>query len=642
MAHPLVITIFISLFSLQFVHADTIFIHNESDFPLYGAPYYLYATLTQTSTPKLLPAHATVAFERPAFRFDLGGRRFVFSPLIEDLPVTMPEDQFRLLSSQDISEFFGDNFYIDLVKGHFESFNTVNWKFYQPIKKGLITPALASLSALTTGRLRKAYEKAPYNTMKAEVRIGKTIPPEELQYREKRKARTHKAFEKILGSAQKETPTIAVCLSGGGLRSALATAGLFSGLEKAGLLETITYAVGLSGSTWALGSWTHFGISAQEYKKKIIQQASHGLLGERFKVQGLSDYLFKKFIFGRPLSMSDVYGTALGHIFLDTGTGYSNEIYLSEQVQRVNQGQWVYPIYTAMLTKKPYEWLEFTPYRVGNNYLGGDIPSWAFNREFIKGNSVHNTPPEPLGFLFGIFGYAIGANFNELVAFSQNAIQPHFLRRLIEISLGESPLGRQRLLPAQVYNYTYAMPHLSRNNQEFLTLIDLGILFNLPLQPIIERPERKVDIIIILDNTDYRTSFVGNELRKAEKYFNGRGCKLPPMNLKNAKTNPCTVFKHPTDPSVPTIIYMPLIENKNFPQPFNPRDCTDSFCNTFNFQYTPEQARLLADLVEFNVVQSKQLIINTIQETIARKNGAYMQKDTRQSRLYRGRRRMTA
>eukprot|EP00760_Papus_ankaliazontas_P018037 PhM_4_TR17419/c0_g1_i1/m.29403 len=50
-------------------------------------------------------------------------------------------------------------------------------------------------------------------------------------------------------------PTIAACFSGGGPRAMLSTVSVLDGLSQCGLLDCVTYAVGLSGSTWCLLPW---------------------------------------------------------------------------------------------------------------------------------------------------------------------------------------------------------------------------------------------------------------------------------------------------------------------------------------------------------------------------------------------------
>ena len=600
--------------------ADTIYIHNKSDITVYGAPYKTSTISKRTQAPKAIKPHSSATFERPSFSFDLSGRRFAFSARQQDITPSLTEDALRLLRTQDISGPLNDNFYIDLVKGHLEGFNAINWRFYQPIKNKVITPVLANLAALTTGQLRKNYLIPPYNAMNAQLRVGTGLSAQEKAYRKKRSPATHSALQRFTQTAitPGKEPVVAACISGGGLRSALAATGFLNGLEKIGLFDGITYISTLSGSTWALGSWISLQMSLAGYKNKLISQANAGLFNPKFTLGNLKDALFKKFVLGRPISMVDVYGLSLGSIFLNNNNNNPDTIYLSEQTKRTATATIPYPIYTGMLTKKPYEWVEFTPDEIGCNYLGGYVPSWAFGREFINGASTHNTPPESLGFMYGIFGYAIGLNLGELVAYAKKSL-PSFLFTILNTTAEETPLGRQRIFPAQVLNFTYGKLQLPRGSQETLTLIDLGILHNVPLQPLLERKERAIDIIIICDNSDYSMESMGTELHKAVTYFKQRGIKLPHIDYEKIKYTTCSVFKDYNDPTVPVIIYMPLIKNDRFSASFNPAHCLDTFCATFNFNYQKNEAQLIADLAEYNVIANKTLLSNTIKEVIAKK-----------------------
>ena len=429
-----------------FVHADTIYIHNESDSTFWGATYYIDGHLDRQSAPQEIRPHTTASFERPAFRFDLGGRRFIFSFLKENLKPTLTLDEYHILGNQNIAGNWGDNFYVAFEKGHLECYNRAHWVLFRPVKQHVISPLIACVSALTTGQLRKLFAKPPYDTMQATFRKEITMPAQEKEYRAKRMKKVRAAIQQLTGIAVNDSTeiTIAACMSGGGERSALATTGFLVGLEQTNLLNTFTYCATLSGSTWAVGSWTHFGISPSKYQQKIVAQTQKGIITSDFSPVDLGAHLFKKLCFGRSLSLSDMYGGALGHVFLHDAGKSPYEIYLSDQVARIEDGNWLFPIYTGMLTKRPYQWVEFNPYRVGSNYLGGDIPSWAFNREFLNGTSVHTQngePPESLGFLFGIFGYAVGVNIQEMFKHFENEIKPEFIAQILTKGL-EAEMGR--------------------------------------------------------------------------------------------------------------------------------------------------------------------------------------------------------
>jgi hypothetical protein len=95
------------------------------------------------------------------------------------------------------------------------------------------------------------------------------------------------------------------------------------------------------------------------------------------------------------------------------------------------------------------------------------------------------------------------------------------------------------------------------------------------------------------------------------------------------------VFKDDTDSSVPVVIYMPRVSDKNLWKKkkyrrllsmyksidgFNVDKCvTKGFCKTANFQYKREQSEQLIDQMEFNVVVNRARIIHEIRLVVAKK-----------------------
>ena len=162
-------------------------------------------------------------------------------------------------------------------------------------------------------------------------------------------------------------------------------------------------------------------------------------------------------------------------------------------------------------------------------------------------------------------------------------------------------------------NPTYGVTALPRRQQEIITLVDAGLDYNLPLVPLFKK-EREIDLIIVLDAS---AAEPGKELRKAEGYFNQRGIKFPKINYDGIDKKIASVFKDEKDPKVPVIIYMPQIKNPTFA--FDPASCQSTFCNTFNFVYQPEQAKLLIESAKRNMLSSKDVIFNEIKSIIDKK-----------------------
>lgn len=609
-----IITIF---FLMATVYADTIQVYNESELSLHAAPYYTYTSYAErvTESKNLLPRSATV-FERPKMRWDLGGRELAISITAEPLKPKISSDELRLLAKQNIANPIFSNFYVALVNGKISSFNAINWRIMQPIlskaRKNTIT-----LLAATVHRLRILWQKPPYNKQEATVRVElEKLCAEEQAYVKARRSKVQNSLKKIgLSVPVGKEPVIALCGSGGGIRATVAFNGSKNGLAKAELLDAIMYESTLSGSTWETAPSTHFNNTPAQYRDFLKTRLPEGLLNKRFSLVDISSSLFKKFIFDKPLSMIDLYGSALTSLFLETSKDKEpSEINLSEQAEIIKNGLRPMPIYTAITSYQPYIWVYFTPYEIGSKALGGFIPPWALGRKFNNSVSINHVPGDGLGYLLGIFGYAIGINLKEALIHIGDDIKSDFIRSILQKVSHETAIGNLRLFPGEVNNFTFGMLAAPYGRKKTLTLLDAGIHYNLPMPPLLEK-ERAVDVIIVCDNSG---GTVGAELRKTEEYFKEKGLPFPSIDYGKVP-NKVTIFSDQDHPETPTLIYLPLVKNDNYSKTFDPRNCPDDACSTFNFKYTPELVDLLSGLTEFTIIENKDLIVSAIKAAITKK-----------------------
>jgi hypothetical protein len=174
---------------------------------------------------------------------------------------------------------------------------------------------------------------------------------------------------------------------------------------------------------------------------------------------------------------------------------------------------------------------------------------------------------------------------------------------------------------------------------KYITLIDAGLNYNLPIPPLL-RTERQIDLIIVFDFSAHINN--AKQLLKAESYANKNNLLFPKIKDSESYktvTNTISIFME-KDPKTPAIIYFPLVvdkivhdENslnetlKNNPlisekftsqelnelKNFDLSKCT--FCSTFNLTYTEEEFRKLHNLIKFNLI----LNIEKIKETILKK-----------------------
>jgi cytosolic phospholipase A2 len=622
------------------VYADTLEVVNTTDLEIGVAPYYVKGfpfkkDALRVGKVELIPAGVSRRLERPARKFGFD-RQLVFSFNPGDLLPYLTEDQLHIRGNTNIGMLQGSTVYIALTRGHLTGYNYAEWTLMRPLIQQ-IQKGIAALDEATLGALRRRFSGHGYGTQTAFVRLGTGIGQEERSYLVTRGAQAKYALERFLGMhlQDNEVPRIAICGSGGGYRAMLNTLGALLGIQNIGLLDGITYLAGVSGSTWAIAPWIQLGISLDTLKNRLINQLSKPLYSVPLDIQSLSSYLLIKLSFGQSLSLVDIYGALLASHLL--GTSDPMKYSFADQAHYVKQGTFPLPIYTAAVTKLPYEWIEFTPYEVGSDYLGGYVPAWAFGRRFLQGKSIDFAPPLSLGFLMGVWGSAFAANVTEILNIVKNRIQPAFLRSFITAGTQETIIGRQRLFPATVFNYTYGLNVSPRRQQETFTLVDAGIDFNLPLPPLLAK-ERAIDLIIILDASAEEGSVSGKQLKKAEEYLKRYGIKFPTIPYQGIESRICSVFRDPADSSIPTVIYMPQIKNPGYSRTFDPASCLPTFCSSFNFTYKPAEVELLVGLARYNIESCRYIIAHTLREIVEAKRRrliAPAYQNTRQDTFFR-------
>ena len=290
------------------------------------------------------------------------------------------------------------------VRGH----NILEWKVIEPLreKTGAI---FTSLDEFTLNLIRRQYQDDPFAHIPVTIRIGDALQPEEIAYQRARRPKVKAALEEWLGMrlSDEEMPVIALCSSGGGLRSALGTAGSFWG---AGKLEQATFYVSaFSGGTWFLGPYIASGLTASEFAQQFPDKIKSSLL-LGFDPVELAKMVLVRYAFHQPISLVNIFGLLLSRQIL-TGLPHGPyKTFLYDQAELIKNGDTIFPIYVAVLTKLPYQWIEFTPFEVAG--VGAHIPVWAFGAPFQNGSLVYYTPPFNLGYILAIAGSAFCSSLN--------------------------------------------------------------------------------------------------------------------------------------------------------------------------------------------------------------------------------------
>lgn len=508
--------------------------------------------------------------------------------------------------------------------------------------KGAVTTGIKSLIGFDLPAIRQN----PYKDTVATLRIGNTLHPAEHVYRANRKPKVKNALEKMLGRSlsDAQVPTIALVESGGGYRAMLGTIGTLLAAEKMGLLGATTYITALSGGTWAVAPWVSTGMSLAQYKNYIMNTITKTVhVTSVAEAKNIVDMLSVKLVFEQPITMVDVYGGLLGNRLLSHYGNDCQRVYLSQQTERVKNGDIPYPIYTAIdarmdVAREPH-WFEFTPHEIGTPAFGVYVPTWGYGRKFNGGKSIDFAPEQPLSLQMGTFGSAFGVHFgrawDEVVA----QIPGTMIKQFVEEKFIDPNFGK-RVTTAwlEIFNYMYGMPSQELKDRPTLKFVDAGIDFNLPYPPISgERPERKADIIVLFD---FSGGALPEALIKTEAYARRKGLKFPRIDYAGIDKKTISIFRDETDLSVPVVIYMPRIsdaqlwqQNKSNPafsgyssiEGFDFEKCTNGFmepCGTSSFQYTKENSQKLIDQMEFNVMVNKDKIIDAIKWVIDKRPSA--------------------
>lgn len=601
-------------------------IHNKALDKVYAATYYSKVVqdsikATRVSEVLEIPAEDQIKNKKPELKVTYN-RSLLFSYKKETLAENIEGLMFKNISKIPIGAKHGNSFYIVPEGSILVGYKFLRWNLIEKTKDFLNK----RLSYITS-----FYEKTkPGDNREAQVRVSKDLPKEELNYLNERRTVTKKAIEKLTGLSinNNSIPNIAVCASGGGYRAMQAALGLFMGLERTKLLDTITYAAGLSGSTWFITPWLYYDESVKDYKKRLKPKVSISLgkkivrnkgkfkIKTDFPLQEFIKYaVLKNKIFNQKLTSVDIYGSLLvDKLFSDLKRSKRHQIRLSSLGSKIEKGNKPFPILTAVQPGPPFTWFELTPYEVGPSLENSFIPIWALGRKFLNGKSQDKDFEETLGFYMAIWGSAYTATLQELLG-EMGASLPESLTNWIDSTLVLLGGTNKRISPAKLDNFNYGFKDVPLVNMKELILIDAGLHYNLPFPPLL-RSERKVDIIIVCDAS--ASAHEGAPaVKEAEKWAKENGLKFPEIDYNVIGKEIYSIFKDDNDPSVPTIIYFSLVKNSKFSTKFDPvKEIKDGFCNTFNFVYKPEEFELLTGLMEFNLMRAEDAIKKEIIDKI--------------------------
>jgi len=534
-----------------------------------------------------------------------------------------------------------------------------------------------------------------YAKKKASVRRGNQLCDEERRALELRLAHVGRTIERQLNPEKPvstdQVPRIAIVASGGGYRAMILTLGWLAGAQREGLLDMASWLVGLSGSTWAMSTWLSGGHdTVWNARDQLFERiAGKHIVPTKNEVTGIVEACAVPLLQDQPFTLVQMYGALLANRLLSKFDRDRHRVYLSDQAARVATGSVPIPIYTAVSAHdgKTQGWMEFTPWEVGGTWLASDgayIPTWAYGRRFWNGTSADFNLEKDLGFQMGTFGSAFAISLGE--AYDHiDGVGPKALDKLLRATVVRE-LKSIRATEAQVPNFTFGLNGAALKGKKDMSLVDAGIVFNLPYPPVSgKRKARTPDIVIFLDASG---GTIGTTLCKVADYAREHNLPFPEvtpndcdiaddcqtlndkgLSRKERYDKVCSVGKDAvtilrSKNGGPTVIYVPRVNDPSvWPQldnsgdPSQPnelreyaplvRDCNqcaeckhcdpirggfdieectnDGACGTAKFEYDAGMLKQLSGMAEFQMRAIAKPIFDEIKRFMIRKSGGTVQ-----------------
>ncbi|OCF35914.1 phospholipase B [Kwoniella heveanensis BCC8398] len=417
------------------------------------------------------------------------------------------------------------------------------------------------------------------------------------------------------------TPTIGVALAGGGYRAMLtglggvmalmnqSTEGQASGLG--GWLDGVTYWAGLSGGSWATGSFmSNGGPLPSDLITSLWNLDSNLVFPDDGKLSFYTNLVTQtkaKENAGFPVQLTDLWGLAVGSHVLPSQYQLENTPNLTlsslpSVVSQLGSASLPMPIIIAaeretgeiVIPENATVW-EFTPYEFGSWAFGSVRKSpGAFTSLEYLGSELNNGQPngtcykgfDQLSFVMGTSATLFNSALLQING-SDSSLVTDLIQDFLE-NLGEAQLDIARV-PNPFANYNADENPISPF--EYVTLVDAGETNqNIPLEPLLV-PSRNVDAIIAFDSsydttytwpngTAVRTTF---ERAKQLAITQDTGIRMPEVPSENGfinggyNTRP--TFFGCNDTTTPVIIYVPSY-------PWSAAANT----STYQLEYSDEQA----------------------------------------------------
>ncbi|KAH8700100.1 putative cytosolic phospholipase A2 [Talaromyces proteolyticus] len=306
-----------------------------------------------------------------------------------------------------------------------------------------------------------------------------------------------------------------------------------------------------------------------------------------------------------------------------------------------------------------FQWFEMTPYEIGCDELESWVPTWGFGRPFENGRSTLQLPEQSLALLLGLCTSALAGPLDAYLAtIKRNLPTGSFGNILHDMALKITNMwGKQKtkvfqqhhpLHACNEHNFMFHKTPVPKGqarspgieNSPRIHLLDSGLDNNCPTYVLL-RPEREVDVIILMDASSdvhkdvfqERVDQIGS--RRGMKYtrrhnnpehgsdansFSDKYAQVYDGAVCNRPTEVVDSYGHTvTNPPAPTcnkdntIIYMPLLQNEDAVPGYDPSRA--KWSGSYNLVWAPEQIDMLVKVSAANFEAGQECIKNVLLET---------------------------
>jgi lysophospholipase len=433
------------------------------------------------------------------------------------------------------------------------------------------------------------------------------ISQNEKDYIAKRQPAMDQAFQNMMSKAglsqmPPRTPVVALSLSGGGYRAMINGLGMTQGMMSqsqessdagtGGWIDAASYMAGLSGGSWATGSFmANGGMLPTDLLQNVLNLDSNLIFPADGKVSFYYNMLSNvraKAAEGFPTQITDYWALALGdHLLpsqwrLDTSPNITFSA-LKDNIEQLQNAQLPVPIIIAA-EREPGEvvvpsnstvW-EFTPWEYGSWAIGQNNNKTAgfFTPIEYLGTRMSAGQPvdmnkcykgfDQMSFVMGTSSTLFNGGLLQLAQLNSSGVVDLVKDILSDVAMAKNDVAQYVNFAA---NYT-ELPN-AVSNLEYLTMVDAGETNqNIPIEPLL-MPGRQVDAIIAFDNSADTTyswpngSSLWTTYDRALKFQQDFGItirmpKVPTTNgFVNQGLNQRPVFFGCNQTDTPMVVYVP-------------------------------------------------------------------------------------